>query len=390
MSAMLADTRVRALTIGLVLTALTAVSVYYAGWLLTLKVGGGALTAVLGVLGVAVDFRTADKTSLTVWGRLNILGILISATVASAATILDDANAKRDQSEQLARNNDMLQSLSHLVSPVTTAEVTFTVDLPSADPRVRPYAQRLRGLLQSSSPPALSDVQVINFVNRGKIAYVRQASDAFPGFANDEEVLNTSSTTVGLTLDFFKQPRAPEVIAAPHWTPGSDMEVLVDNYPQGMSLDNLFAPMVDPEHNPFVNLAYEEGNGGMSLRTLPRRMNALPSFANSGGILGVSDLLGGEFVACLETHPLNDHEADSDALDRQMTLESVRFRLDSGFTFAIKPASPTDRFVRYSNDVRYCRETALARRLRQAPCDHGSCRGRPSLARVLPSRPGEA
>jgi hypothetical protein len=118
--------------------------------LIALKLIGTLFSGVFGVLGLTTEFRNRRSKQITKWGRLSLLGIVISTIVAIASqsveTVRDkiaEKDAKDKLSQQLKLADTTLNEVERSVLPLTDLRIGYKVEIPIENPLLAGYRKRL-------------------------------------------------------------------------------------------------------------------------------------------------------------------------------------------------------------------------------------------------------
>jgi hypothetical protein len=120
-----------------------------------LKVVGILLSGVFGIVGQVKDFRDKETGKITVWGRRNLVGLIVSLSLTLAAETFNLIK-KRDEADQAAkeakeaalRAETLVRQTSWLLDPLVDLRFTFVYSYPLTDPRVANYRKRLEAAYQ--------------------------------------------------------------------------------------------------------------------------------------------------------------------------------------------------------------------------------------------------
>ncbi len=121
--------------------------------------------AVFGVLALTVEYRD-KKGKMTKWGRVALLGVVISAVISASIQTLETINANLDSREaarraadQLRRSELVLTKIERIAHPMEPPEVTVVWQLGNSFPggdalikRLREFGKKLQG------DPAIADM----------------------------------------------------------------------------------------------------------------------------------------------------------------------------------------------------------------------------------------
>lgn len=107
-----------------------------------LKVVGAIVTALLGIVGVLVNFKDAEG-KLTKWGYLVIVGIAASSLTVVGAVVAEGYKAQLTAAEQLARTQQLLQEVNRAIQPITQLKMSYWVRLPKNNRLFSDYTSRV-------------------------------------------------------------------------------------------------------------------------------------------------------------------------------------------------------------------------------------------------------
>lgn len=111
------------------------------------------LTGAFGILGLVTEFKDKHTNKITYWGRVSLIGIVVTTLLGSAAQIKessDDASKARDDSKkalQLAENTQAtLQEVRRLVAPIGDPLLMLSFEVPCKDEAYSNFCLKVRGL----------------------------------------------------------------------------------------------------------------------------------------------------------------------------------------------------------------------------------------------------
>ena len=108
-----------------------------------------------------------------------------------------------------------------------------------------------------------------------------------------------------------------------------------------------------------VRLIYEPARAALQVEGLPLRVDASSaSISNAGSVYGEVDLRGGQFIACIRSASLKDHEKESEEVRKSLLPREVSLRLTAGRNIVLRPS---DDAARFSRDDQNCFVAAAPR-----------------------------
>jgi hypothetical protein len=115
-----------------------------------LKLLGLVLTGAFGILGLLTDFRDDKTKKITKWGKIALLGIILSTALSIVAQLLESAKSVREAREsekqardQITKSNEILNNLNRSLNPLTNVRITYWLKVPINAPELAAYRKRL-------------------------------------------------------------------------------------------------------------------------------------------------------------------------------------------------------------------------------------------------------
>jgi hypothetical protein len=119
--------------------------------LITLKLLGTVFSGVFGILGLATDYRNRRTKAVTKWGRLSLLGIVVSTIVAFASQAIETVRdritaneAKAKLSQQLSLADKTLAEVERSILPLRNLTINYSVEVPIDNPEFAAYGKKLK------------------------------------------------------------------------------------------------------------------------------------------------------------------------------------------------------------------------------------------------------
>jgi hypothetical protein len=120
-----------------------------------LKLAGIAYAAGSGTLALLVEFKDKITGRITRWGRVALVGIVVSGSVTAGAELISVYKGKHEAEENLRRrqedydrqNKQVLSLLSEIdrgLYPINKVAISATVRAPLDDPMLKEYSQSLK------------------------------------------------------------------------------------------------------------------------------------------------------------------------------------------------------------------------------------------------------
>jgi hypothetical protein len=118
--------------------------------LIATKFLGTMFTGVFGILGLVTDYREKTTNVITKWGRLALVGIVVSTMVAIASQAIETVLSRKEAREanaQLARqlelSNSTLAEVERSIFPLKDLAISYEVEIPIQNPLLAAYKRRL-------------------------------------------------------------------------------------------------------------------------------------------------------------------------------------------------------------------------------------------------------
>lgn len=337
--------------------------------LLATKLVGLALTVVFGIVGVTHQ-STDEKNGLTKWGRLVVVGIVVSAFVSAMAEIL--TLVKEQESAQITaqktldevrRSQRILSDVERSLHPIKDLEVSFEIEIPD-HPELAEYRKRLRAeiplLFQAEKADPLAILKwnaftgVTGVGNTPEVIVIRPQSRLLPNSSPAEHVAKELMDAAFLSLDIFKRPIEPSAYKG--WgpilnhDPHADLSIHVASDFLGMNIG-----LVGPAErgSPYTTITYRLKDEQLLIVAVN-----LPSdskkWISKGTITAVEDLAGAEVFVRPAKRGSSDPKstpAEKSALEavlRQLVVRSVSFDMADGRKISLTtPTSKTADFEGY-------------------------------------------
>jgi len=280
-------------------------------------------TSLLGVYGTTHDFRKRGK--LTRSGLLAVIGLIFSAIVAVALQFVEfnkeeqAANvAKTELDASTARQNAtlqrtdqanktlerVLQDIDRGLRPITTAAVTFVLDLPTNTPRMAQYRDRVKHAVDQESSAKL-------------VLFPQQSNRLGP--RHEEEFASAVFGPIELHFEFYRKPVDPALHA------GSDIQLaqaanaIIQN-PPDLTFSVFTAAL--PESIPNHEIEYDTESGLFAVEGDNVEADR-KSWRTTGSLLAIPDLEGAQLFITL--HSFAELRDDSDA---ERELEGIQKNAD--------------------------------------------------------------
>jgi hypothetical protein len=118
--------------------------------LIATKFLGTMFAGVFGILGLVTDYRDKTTNVITKWGRLALVGIVVSTMVAIASQAIETVLSRKEAREanaQLARqlelSNSTLAEVERSIFPLKDLAISYEVEIPIQNPLLAAYKRRL-------------------------------------------------------------------------------------------------------------------------------------------------------------------------------------------------------------------------------------------------------
>jgi hypothetical protein len=115
-----------------------------------LKIAGVLFTGAFGVLGLLTEFKDKDHKTVTPWGKVALIGIVLSTVLAFVAETVQAKKAAADAkaaaqaaAEQVARTNKIMRDLDRSLNPIYELVATYWLKVPIDAPELASYRRRL-------------------------------------------------------------------------------------------------------------------------------------------------------------------------------------------------------------------------------------------------------
>ena len=202
-----------------------------------LKLTGVLLTGAFGTLGLLTEFKDKDHKTITRWGKIALVGILLSTLLTFATQIIESHDAQEEAarrvetantlvnglqtqleeikelrtnlSEELDVSRNVLRGVNQSANPLTDIRVGYVLSIPSSDPVFSDYLKRLTSAVRQmkggmSSPPGLSVIQWGPQTNKPSRVSFSYCSTFFMPNPKTEPV-PSGLVRANLLFAFFKQ-----------------------------------------------------------------------------------------------------------------------------------------------------------------------------------------
>lgn len=117
--------------------------------LAVLKFAGISLSSIFGLLGLLTSFRNPQTGQVTVWGRVALVGIVLSGLVAASSQALEMRRAAEAELAQAQQTNKQLHEIRRALDPIgEELMVTYVIEIDLTHPAFAAYAARLRADLE--------------------------------------------------------------------------------------------------------------------------------------------------------------------------------------------------------------------------------------------------
>lgn len=175
------------------------------------------LAGAFGVLGLTVEYRRKDTGEITRWGRIALIGFVVSTTVLLASqtiqTVEDSRQARgvsknKNAADQLERQGEMLLQLQRTLNPLEDVRLTYWLAFLSEDPAVRQYVRRIDDTAWAIAKGQLAHeigyVDVSKSTSGPEQISIPQFSPLMPGAT--EVSLAHVVQYAGLTVEAYRKP----------------------------------------------------------------------------------------------------------------------------------------------------------------------------------------
>ncbi len=174
------------------------------------------VAGVLGIIGLLGKFRKKNG-KLNKWGHGAIFVIAISTVISISTTIIEGKKEKAETVEQLSRMEGLLQQLNRVGHPITELEVTFWVELSTADKIVEKYIEELDqviGFNRKSLQAVFPKVEGLDLAATDQngdflAVHVNQKSPFWP--KGDKKIIGDIARTFGFAIYIRRDPINPEL-----------------------------------------------------------------------------------------------------------------------------------------------------------------------------------
>jgi hypothetical protein len=282
--------------------------------LAVLQVLGVVLTGIFGLLGLLTKYRN-DVGRITKWGRIALVGIVVSTLVAVSSQALEAVRKARESRAAAERTERIISEVARAVHPLTSIEATAWALMPWDHPQLASYRKRIEPQLRriatewrgnifeqplicrtlsclvGQRPPLSQRDAMSALVSTPTISFDRKSS-LFPSKSETRVRLLTESR---LHVAIYKNRIDPATFAVRSSSssqPPPDLAFSVD---------------YDSSDSRGPELTYEIKNQALVLYTSGR---VTPRFGYSGGsIVAIPDLLNAQMLVALAPGSLSQDEA---------------------------------------------------------------------------------
>ena len=101
-----------------------------------------AVAGLIGAIAVFSNLRGPDGT-LTLWGKLSIIGIAVSTVVGAAIQTFELEIGRLNTITGLERTEKLLFQINRNIQPIEKVEITFWLNFPINHPKLRNYREKL-------------------------------------------------------------------------------------------------------------------------------------------------------------------------------------------------------------------------------------------------------
>jgi hypothetical protein len=95
-----------------------------------LKLLSTVLAALFGVLALVVEFKDKETHKVTKWGKVALIGVVVSAIVSLTTQILDEVKSKQESDERRLAAEEQAIALARLGDPLAPPQIYVTWALP--------------------------------------------------------------------------------------------------------------------------------------------------------------------------------------------------------------------------------------------------------------------
>src|SRR5262249_8985828 len=101
------------------------------------------LTGCFAIFGLLIEYKDKATSKITKGGRLALVGIVLSTTLALVAQLIEQRKSIDEARETAARTEKLLSEISKSLQPLREIQIALSFDIDVDDPEFSAYKARL-------------------------------------------------------------------------------------------------------------------------------------------------------------------------------------------------------------------------------------------------------
>jgi hypothetical protein len=199
-----------------------------------------ALTGGFGILGLTKDFRNKHTKKITAWGRVSLIGIIVSSVFGVAAQLKESSDSSAAALKLAQRSGKTLDDIQRLLTPISEprVQIHYEVNCDFPEIRLRDFDKFCEDV--KNAQEQMSHLTIFDNEQRQDIYKMRED----PGNWDHWPLVFDSGEFLDISLSFFTDAReATRFLNSTAIRP--DLQMRVKSYWKDRSTDKLELTVLD-------------------------------------------------------------------------------------------------------------------------------------------------